>query len=100
MRGTLSVRINNIFQKPNMLILFPSLLLTNNPTPPADTLLEMLVPVTALTHLWFAPYTKVEESFNMQATHDVAMRGVPPLWGSAAFLSENYDHVAFPGVVP
>ncbi|KAF7247584.1 hypothetical protein EG68_09373 [Paragonimus skrjabini miyazakii] len=37
------------------------------------------------------PYSKVEESFNMQALHDIA------------FLQANisqFDHVKFPGVVP
>jgi alpha-1,6-mannosyltransferase len=41
-------------------------------------------------HLVVAPYTKVEESFNMQAIHDLIF--TPTL--------EQFDHFAFPGAVP
>lgn len=59
----------------------------------------LLIPAAILLHLFVAPYTKVEESFNLQATHDILIHGIP---GSNAdqFLTANYDHVSFPGSVP
>lgn len=51
-----------------------------------------------LLHLVVAPYTKVEESFNIQATHDILVYGTP-LNNIHQKLS-SYDHVAFPGAVP
>lgn len=58
-----------------------------------------LIPLVVLIHLWVAPYTKVEESFNIQATHDVLVYGTP-LSSIYQKLSSSYDHFAFPGAVP
>ncbi|KAF9097107.1 dolichyl-P-Man:Man(7)GlcNAc(2)-PP-dolichol alpha-1,6-mannosyltransferase [Mortierella sp. AD031] len=47
-----------------------------------------------LVHIVVAPYTKVEESFNLQATHDILNFGV------SSKGVQQYDHLEFPGVVP
>ncbi|KAI5119638.1 hypothetical protein M0805_009000 [Coniferiporia weirii] len=57
-------------------------------------LLDILVFSTAFSHVLLTPFTKVEESFNLHATHDVLMYGV-----DASSLSK-YDHFVFPGAVP
>lgn len=49
-------------------------------------------------HAWFSPYTKVEESFNVQATHDLLLH--PSAVFNRTEVALHFDHVQFPGVVP
>ncbi|KAK2459898.1 hypothetical protein APHAL10511_008098 [Amanita phalloides] len=56
--------------------------------------LDLFVLAVAWIHVLLAPYTKVEESFNLHATHDVLMYGLRPS------VLPKYDHFAFPGAVP
>lgn len=55
--------------------------------------LTPLIPTLILLHLVIAPYTKVEESFNLQATHDISTYGI-------YVNNATYDHITFPGAVP
>lgn len=48
--------------------------------------------LVSMFYLAAAPYTKVEESFSVQATHDLIFHGPAAL--------EQFDHFQFPGVVP
>lgn len=40
--------------------------------------LDLLLVALGWTHVLLAPYTKVEESFNLHASHDVVMYGMSP----------------------
>lgn len=53
---------------------------------------EWIVIIVTIIHIILAPGTKVEESFNVQATHDLMFHLPTNL--------SNYDHSQFPGVVP
>jgi len=58
-----------------------------------------LIPTVILIHLFWAPFTKVEESFNIQAIHDILTYGIPTKDVNLR-LAEEYDHVTFTGSVP
>ncbi|KAJ5172994.1 hypothetical protein N7492_005587 [Penicillium capsulatum] len=63
----------------------------------ALTVLALLPPALILLHLVVAPYTKVEESFHVQAIHDILVHGFPD---EKNLTRSNYDHFEFPGAVP
>jgi alpha-1,6-mannosyltransferase len=65
-----------------------------------DALLSALLFLVPFVHLLLAPYTKVEESFALQAAHDVLVYGVPMPGSGAAARLAAYDHSTFPGAVP
>jgi alpha-1,6-mannosyltransferase len=43
-----------------------------------SVLQETLILLVLWLHVWLAPYTKVEESFNLHATHDILLYGLSP----------------------
>lgn len=57
------------------------------------------IPLLILLHLLISPYTKVEESFNIQAVHDILTFGIPT-HNVDSTLKAQYDHMTFPGAVP
>ncbi|EPE06782.1 glycosyltransferase family 22 protein [Ophiostoma piceae UAMH 11346] len=65
-----------------------------------DLLLAAALATLVVVHLVAAPYTKVEESFNIQAAHDILVYGTPTGPGAFARLAERYDHAVFSGAVP
>jgi alpha-1,6-mannosyltransferase len=58
---------------------------------PKMDILDLVMIIQSIAYILMAPYTKVEESFNTQATHDL-------LYFPTNL--EAYDHFMFPGVVP
>lgn len=59
----------------------------------------VLFPTIAILHLHVSPFTKVEESFNIQAIHDILEYGVP-MSDAARKFTYLFDHMTFPGAVP
>ncbi|SCU77895.1 LANO_0A01552g1_1 [Lachancea nothofagi CBS 11611] len=57
-----------------------------------DWACDVLILTAILAHMYFSPYTKVEESFTTQAVHDILTYGVLDI--------SEYDHLQYPGVVP
>jgi alpha-1,6-mannosyltransferase len=58
--------------------------------------LDGLLMTVIAYHLYVSSFTKVEESFNIQAVHDMLNYGVFP----HETVEQNYDHIQFPGAVP
>ena len=58
---------------------------------------QLLLLTTSLYALVTCPYSKVEESFQLQATHDLYYLGLFPASNTELLL---YDHLSYPGVVP
>jgi alpha-1,6-mannosyltransferase len=65
-----------------------------------DFAVDLTLLVIAWAHVLVSPYTKVEESFNLHATHDVFFYGVTPealkSVSGAILLFVTLTHVVLP----
>ena len=59
-----------------------------------DILFDVPFLLLVALHLYIAPFSKIEEAFNLEATHDILRYGI------SSQAIEKYDHVAYPGPVP
>jgi alpha-1,6-mannosyltransferase len=57
-----------------------------------SAVLELLILAVGWAHVLLAPYTKVEESFNLHATHDVLFYGVKPSALASVRISSFYHY--------
>ena len=62
----------------------------------------LIIPTLVVLHLYVSPFTKVEESFNIQAAHDILTYGIPSPWEKYPQFKfvQQYDHLTFRGAVP
>lgn len=58
-------------------------------------LLDLTLLLVSWTHVYLAPYSKVEESFNLHATHDVLMYGVGATKLHSVSLRNQRSHNAW-----
>lgn len=71
--------------------------------------MSQIMLIIAAAHLVYCPFTKVEESFNLQAIHDILYHRFNLSQVFITFLTKfrkiiqflfQYDHNEYPGVVP
>ena len=64
-----------------------------------DTLIALSIPSLILLYLSLTPYTKIEESFTIQATHDILTFGIH-FRDRGHYPAATYDHVKYPELHP
>ena len=70
------------------------------------TFAQLFLFLVSLSYLWICPHSKVEESFSLQAVHDLFYHGVSPILTLSSGQENGdteippYDHLQYPGVVP